>query len=151
MNDHHASESDESQNKYGFIFYSTAGNKTVCKIIKFIPAAQENIFTLTVYDKPAEDHIDEYYRINYTNSRDNLFLAISKSIFIFMERHPLSLIFLCGITPSRARLYRIIINQHLITICKHYHIHTMDDTGKMVPFNKHCTERYFLIKRKNIP
>ncbi|WAC10441.1 DUF6934 family protein [Dyadobacter pollutisoli] len=95
-----------------FTFQSLSTHKTVPKEIQFIKIT-DKLYNLAFGDLQMNDEIDD---LVVTNNKDTeLVLAtVIQAIQAFLKSYSQNAVYFTGSTPSRTRLYRIILNREYV-------------------------------------
>jgi hypothetical protein len=132
-----------------FTFDSIGPNGIIPKAVVYSPLYNmADIYNLAFGDMISDEDFDDEV-ISNNNDRDKVLATVIQTMLVFFETYPNKIVFLTGSTPSRTRLYQIIINREYYTVSEVFEIEGVkNNTREKIVQNK----RYdaFLIKLKTI-
>lgn len=132
-----------------FTFLSTGPKGSVKKYILFKPMESvPGVFTMGFGDiMPGGELSDKVV----TNNQDLSLIvgALLLAIECFFKQHPEKSLFIIGNTPSRTRLYRIIISRNFQSIESRFSIYGLTE-GNWDPFVNNRSYEAYLIQLKNV-
>jgi hypothetical protein len=130
-----------------FTFQSLSTDKTVQKEIQFIKIT-DKLYNLAFGDLQMNDEIDD---LVVTNNKDTeLVLAtVIQAIQAFLQSYSQNAVYFTGSTPSRTRLYRIILNREYVNWCDVFEVYgVLGD--KIVPFETNVRFKAFIVKMREV-
>jgi hypothetical protein len=110
-----------------FNFLSTGPNGIIKKYILFKPMERvSDVFSMGFGDIMDNGSVNDQV---VTNNQDLSLVvgALLASIGLFFERYPTKSVFIAGTTPSRTRLYRIIISKNFPVVQSRFRIFGLID------------------------
>ena len=130
-----------------FEFVST-GERIIRKVIIYQKLPFENIYNLALGD--IDEHGQTDYEITSDNGDRDLILAtVIQTMIAFFEQYPKASIFIAGSTPSRTRLYQVVIARELAEIQKRFDVMGITEMGSE-PFLTGKSYGAFVISLKQL-
>jgi hypothetical protein len=135
-----------------FTFISEGPKGKILKQIEFTKIKYrgiKNLFNLAFGDiiEGTNDINDQV--ISDNDDRDKVLATVIQAISTFTERYPKAIIYFSGSTPSRTRLYQIVIAKFYDDFSEEFVIDGYAE-GKYITFEKNKQYEAFLITRKSI-
>ncbi len=120
------------------------------RIIRKVVILQRMTFP-TVYNLALGD-VDEQGRTDYeitsdNGDRDTILATVIQTLVAFFEKYPQASVFIAGSTPSRTRLYQVVIARELGEIQKRFEVMGVTEHGPE-PFSRAKGYQAFVISLK---
>ena len=138
----------------GWYTFISLGNKSIEKVVEFIPTGVPNIMSLSFGDLLEDGSID--YNVVSNNGDINKVLAtVIEIVNHFTSQRPEVSIYFKGSTVERTKLYKRVLKMHYPVFCKSFLIWGLvkmgDNYYEEIPFHPQAAIIYFcfLIKRIN--
>lgn len=150
MDADHYNDFTSQINKNDFMFTSEGPKGKINKLVRFARSGNPDILNLSFGNLKENGVIDDE-AIDNNDDRDKIIATIIAIVKDFTLRNPDKFIFFSGRTPSRTRLFRIILWKYIESIRKDFHVYgVINENNKLmrVPFIKNVNYFGFLIKRK---
>ena len=141
-----------SSDRKEFQFESEGPKGKIKKIVQFVQTQNKNIFNLAFGNWNKDGTIDDE-ATNDNKHRNKILATIAAIIYEFSSMHPNKMIFFCGTTKERTRLYRMALTINLEELKKDFYIYGVlkgIDTFELLPFSKGVDYFGFIIKRKKV-
>jgi len=127
---------------FRFEFVST-GQRSIRKVIVYQQLPFPDVYNLALGDIDEQGKAD--YEITSDNGDRNLILAtVAQTLMTFFKHHPNASVFIAGSTPSRTRLYQVVIARELTEIQKRFDVIGVTETSNE-PFSKSKSYQAFVI------
>lgn len=142
------SAANEAKTTFAFISEGPKG-----KILKRIQYEMieldnyENVYNLGFGDLNADATDIDDLVVTGNQDRDKVLATVINTAYIFLERHPEASIYIQGSTPSRTRLYQIIINNYFDILSESFLIEGLTEK-EFLNFEKNNYYKAFLITPK---
>lgn len=137
-------QSDDSRLYFEFLSVSPA--RSIRKAVMFTPLSSNRAFNLALLDiLPDKTFCGQ--TISNNGDLEKVMATVAQCIAHFFEHYPSADIYLQGNTPTRTRLYRIIISRELQKIRKYYEIYGTIDS-KLELFESNKNYELYLLRRK---
>lgn len=136
-----------STEAFRFEFVST-GQRIIHKVIVYQQLPLPNTYNLALGDVDEQGKVD--YEVTSDNGDRNLILAtVVQTMIAFFGQHPETFVVIAGSTPSRTRLYQVVIARELAEIQKRFNVVGVTETGDE-PFSKGRSYRAFVVSEKQL-
>ena len=134
-----------SKTKKTYTFTSVGENGVIQKIVAFTEF-QANVYNLGFgdFDKTTQEVDDEVVTNN--GDMEKVLATVFFIIQQFFIEKPAAWVYIEGSTPSRTRLYQVIINKFYDEFQRSYEIHGIQN-DVVSPFEKNVSYDSFLIKK----
>jgi hypothetical protein len=136
--------------KFEFKFVSEGPAGKIVKMIQFTETENKGIYNLAFGNLGADGKLNDDV-ISNNRDRNKILATVATAIYEFCTHKPKALIFFCGNTPQRTRLYRMALTINLTELKKDFWIYGLIKNGEMlkkINFCKGIDYYGFLIKRK---
>lgn len=134
-----------------FDFYSVGPQKSVKKIVVYSPFPDvPDLFNLTLADSFSDGSISDT-SVTDNGDMEKVLATVIQTIFHFFAANPDKRIYIEGSTPTRTRLYGVVIARELALIQENFLVYGLSDY-EMTPFEKNHQYTAFVIalkKQKN--
>jgi hypothetical protein len=105
--------------KLEFKFFSEGPKGKIAIVIQFTKLMNNDIYNLAFGNPKADGSIDDKIT-NDNKDRNKILATIAVAIYEFTALYPDRLIFFCGSTPQRTRLYRMALTTKLKELEKRF-------------------------------
>lgn len=129
-----------------FYFISEGKKGLIRKVISFRKTWDPDIYNLSFGDY-CSGKIPDDSVITDNGDRDKVLATVVHAMHVYTAKYPYRWIFAQGSTPSRTRLYRMLINNRFEELSQWYDFYTVVDEA-VYPFDADKAATAFLIKRK---
>ncbi|GAA4448802.1 DUF6934 family protein [Rurimicrobium arvi] len=137
-------------------FYSEGNNGVIRKLIAFSATQYSELYNLAFGDATDSDDVDDTVE-SKNGDRDKVLATVAASVYEYTSNYPNRNIFFGGSTPSRTRLYKMVITKNYDEIVSDFDIFVLYNDGiegsllKREHFNvkaeyKNCVG--FIVQRK---
>lgn len=141
-------EIQTSINSIYFEFISSGVNGNIVKVVKYTPLKYDtDVFNLGFGDKNIETGDLDDRAITNNGDTDKVLATVAFTIYNFFEEFPDAIVYLCGVTPSRTRLYQINISKFFDYISNDFEVLGELEEG-FERFRKNVNYLGFAIKHK---
>ena len=128
-----------------FEFVST-GQRIIHKVIVYQQLPSTDAYNLALGDVDEQGKVD--YDVTSDNGdRDQILATVVQTMIAFFGQHPGTFVVIAGSTPSRTRLYQVVIARELAEIQKRFNVTGITDASNE-PFSKGRSYRAFVISMK---
>ena len=132
----------QSEDTMLFEFSSIGPNGIIHKIIKY-QSITDRLYNLALGDKQADGSVDDL-TVSNNNDMDTVISTVVVSLNLFFMKYPTLAVYFAGSTPSRTRLYQIIISRELEQAQEKFIIYgIINDQSE--PFNRSHNYQAFII------
>ena len=141
-----------SSDKLEFQFISEGPKGKIKKIVQFTKTQNEDIYNLA-FGNMNDDGIIDDETTNDNKDRNKILATVAATVYEFTAQYPDKLIFFCGTTPERTRLYRMAVTINLEELQKDFRIYGVlkgIDTFEKISFKKGVDYFGFMVKRKKL-
>ncbi|WP_080055555.1 DUF6934 family protein [Spirosoma aerolatum] len=126
--------------------FVSIGQRVIRKVIIYQKLPLPNLYNLALGDIEVGGKAD-FEIISDNGDRDYVLATVIQTLITFFQNHPQASVFITGSTPSRTRLYQVVIARELTEIQKRFEISGVTETGNE-PFQKGVLYRAFVISQK---
>lgn len=107
--------------------FTSVGQRVIRKVIIYQELPFPNAYNLSIGDIDEQDKID--FEVTSDNGdRDTILATIIQTLITFFEIYPQASVFITGSTPSRTRLYQVVIARELGEIQKRFDVLGVTET-----------------------
>ena len=141
-----------SSDKLEFQFISDGPKGKIIKLIQFTQTQNSEIYNLA-FGNLRDDGLIDDETTNDNKDRNKILATVAASVYEFSSHYPDKMVFFCGTTPNRTRLYRIALSLNYEVLKKDFHIYGIQknaDTFERAAFCKGVEYYGFIIKRKKV-
>ncbi|WP_276503219.1 DUF6934 family protein [Terrimonas pollutisoli] len=141
-----------SSDKLEFQFESEGPKGTIKKMVQFAQTQNEDIYNLAFGNLNKDGSIDDE-TTNDNKDRNKILATVAATVYEFTAKYPDKMIFFCGITAERTRLYRMALTVNLEELKKDFRIYGVlkgMDSFERVLFRKGVDYFGFMVKRKKL-
>jgi len=131
---------------YSFVSVGNKG-KFIKKVI-FSETDQDGLYNLSLGDYNTKTKEIDYYSISDNGDRDKILVTVVACLFSFFKHNPKAWVYTYGSTPTRTRLYRMGISNHLDEKTEDFEIFGELEHG-WERFKINTNYRSFIIKLKD--
>jgi hypothetical protein len=89
--------------------------------------------------------------VSDNGDRDEILATLIQTLFVFLEAHPAGFVLFTGSTPTRTRLYQILISHELDQATSLLSFWGMSGNGSLVQFEKNKPYIGFVVSLKTNP
>ena len=125
--------------------FTSIGHKTIEKVIIFENTDLPDYYNLVLADILEDGTIDDLVKSN-NGDMEKILATTIQTIFAFLGHYPLAKVFFSGSSPSRTRLYNIILTKEIKNIIN-YQILGLKDKN-LSPFQRNEIYEGFVIFKK---
>ena len=111
-----------SSDKLEFQFISDGPKGEIIKVIQFAQTQNAEIYNLAFGNLRKDGSIDDE-TTNDNKDRNKIPATVAAAVFEFSSHYPDKLIFFCGTTPERTRLYRMALSLNYDELIKDFRIY----------------------------
>jgi hypothetical protein len=143
---------ESSTDKLEFTFFSEGPKGKIAKVIQFSKIMNIDAYNLSFGNYNKDGSIDDE-TTNDNKDRNKILATVAIAISEFTALYPDKLVFFCGSTPERTRLYRMALTINMKELEKDFHIYGVFkgiNIFTRVPFIKGVDYYGFMIKRKKV-
>ena len=126
--------------------FMSIGTRCIQKAIIFYKTDYPDVVTLTLANVLENGTLD-VFTISDNGDRNRILATVMQSITLFLNTHPAKTIAFTGSSPSRTRLYKIVISRELNILTRQYRIQGIGPLG-IEEFVSAHEYRHFLISLK---
>jgi hypothetical protein len=126
--------------------FLSIGNTIVRKIVLYEYTDVENMYNLTLSDFVSEG-LSTIHTVTNNGDLPKVLATVVQTLFLFFDKYPLAFVVFSGNSPSRNRLYRIVINQYFVNSDLPFDILGLYDAG-IEPFKTNIDSEGFFISPK---
>ena len=141
-----------SSDKLEFQFESEGPKGKIKKVVQFAQTSNDDIYNLAFGNLNKDGSIDDE-TTNDNKDRNKILATVAATVYEFSAEYPDKIIFFCGTTAERTRLYRIALTVNLEELKKDFHIYGVlkgMDSFERVSFRKGVDYFGFMVKRKKV-
>jgi hypothetical protein len=141
-----------SSDKLEFQFESEGPKGKIKKVVQFAQTSNDDIYNLAFGNLNKDGSIDDE-TTNDNKDRNKILATVAATVYEFTAEYPDKIIFFCGTTAERTRLYRIALTVNLEDLKKDFHIYGVlkgMDSFERVSFRKGVDYFGFMVKRKKL-
>ncbi|TLV00868.1 DUF6934 family protein [Dyadobacter luticola] len=128
--------------------FVSVGKENIPKRIVYFTTRDPFVVTLTL-GNPLENGDLDVHSIDDNGDRNKILATVMQSIRIFLNFNPQTVVAFYGSSPSRTRLYKMVISRELNQLSDRYVIHGGNQDGVEI-FSPKGEYDFFMISRKNI-
>ncbi len=138
---------ETSSDNLRFEFDSIGIQKQIRKVVQYTPLTQNSdVFNLGFGDLKPDGSINDLV-VSDNQDMEMVLSTVVQTLVCFFEFYPKKAVFFVGSTPSRTRLYQIIITKFLLEIEKSFYVRGIRN-GEMSKFVSNLKYEAFLITVK---
>lgn len=126
--------------------FISVGQRVIRKVIIYQKLPFPNIYNLALGDI-GENGKTDFETTSDNGDRDYILATVIQTLILFFEKYPQASVFIAGNTPSRTRLYQVVIARELTEIQKRFEISGVTETGDE-PFRREVSYQSFVISLK---
>jgi hypothetical protein len=134
------------EDAFRFEFESTSSEKTITKAILFQRTNLPNYYNLTLADILPDGSNDIFSKSN-NGDLEKILSTVIQTILVFLAYHPPAKVVFTGSTPSRTRLYQIVLSKELDNVNEKLEVVGFTDE-KIEPFQRNQSYLGFIISNK---
>lgn len=128
--------------------FVSVGHRVIRKVIIYQKLPLPDLYNLALGD------IDEGGKADFEITSDNgdrdfVLATVVQTLITFFQKHPQASVFITGSTPSRTRLYQVVIARELTEIQKRFEISGVTEIEDE-PFRKGAPYQAFVISQKRL-
>lgn len=141
-----------SSDKLEFQFKSKGPKGEIKKVVQFTKTQNGDIYNLAFGNLNEDNSVDDE-TTNDNKDRNKILATIAAIVYEFTAYYPDKMIFFCGTTPERTRLYRMALTINLEELKKDFKIYGVlkgIDSFVKVGFRKGIDYFGFIVKRKSL-
>lgn len=141
-----------SSDKLEFQFESEGPKGKIKKVVQFAQTQNEAIYNLAFGNQNKDGSVDDE-TTNDNKDRNKILATVAATVYEFTAQYPDKMVFFCGSTPERTRLYRIALSVNLAQLKKDFRIYGVlkgIGTFERVAFKSGVDYFGFIVKRKNL-
>ena len=141
-----------SSDKLEYQFTSEGPKGKIVKVIQFTQTQNIEIYNLAFGNLRNDGSVDDE-TTNDNKDRNKILATIAAAVYEFSSQYPDKLIFFCGTTPERTRLYRMALSVNFEELKNDFRIYGIlkgMNAFEQVPFRRGVDYFGFMIKRKNV-
>lgn len=141
-----------STDKLEFLFTSNGPRGKIVKIIQFTPTQNDKIYNLAFGNLRSDGLIDDE-TANDNKDRNKILATVAAAVYEFSSCYPDKLVFFCGTTPDRTRLYRMALSINYEELKEDFWLYGIlrgIGTFELVNFKPGVNYIGFMIKRKKV-
>ena len=126
--------------------FDSVGNQVIPKVIVYEKLPFPDTYNLALGDIDEQGKAD-FETISDNGDRDYVLATVIQTLIAFFQKHPRASVLITGSTPSRTRLYQVVIARELVEIQKRFDIYGVTEMGDE-PFRKGALYQAFVISLK---
>ena len=134
------------EDAFRFEFETTSQEKTIPKAILFQRTNLPNYYNLTLADILSDGSNDIFSKSN-NGDLEKILSTVIQTILVFLAYHPPAKVVFTGNTPSRTRLYQIVLSKELDNVRKKLEVLGFTDE-KIESFQRNQSYLGFIISNK---
>jgi hypothetical protein len=141
-----------SSDKLEFQFESEGLKGKIKKVVQFAQTSNKGIYNLAFGNLNKDGSIDDE-TTNDNKDRNKILATIAATVYEFTAAYPDKIIFFCGTTAERTRLYRMALTVNLEELKKDFHIYGVlkgMDSFERISFRKGVDYFGFMVTRKKV-
>jgi hypothetical protein len=141
-----------SSDKLEFQFESEGPKGRIKKVVQFVQTSNNDIYNLAFGNLNKDGSIDDE-TTNDNRDRNKILATVAATVYEFTSEYPGKIIFFCGTTSERTRLYRMALTVNLEELKRDFHIYGVlkgIDSFERVAFRKGVDYYGFMVKRKKL-
>jgi hypothetical protein len=141
-----------SSDKLEFQFDSEGPRGKIKKVVQFAQTHNEAIYNLAFGNLNKDGSIDDE-TTNDNKDRNKILATVAATVYEFTAHYSEKIVFFCGSTPERTRLYRMALTVNLEQLKKDFRIYGVlkgINTFERVLFRKGVDYFGFMIERKKV-
>ena len=141
-----------SSDKLEFQLESEGPKGKINKVVQFAQTSNDDIYNLAFGNLNKDGSIDDE-TTNDNKDRTKILATVAATVYEFTAEYPDKMIFFCGTTAERTRLYRIALTVNLEELKKDFHVYGVlkgMDSFEKVTFRKGVDYFGFMVKRKKV-
>ena len=141
-----------SSDKLEFQFESEGPKGRIKKVVQFVQTSNNDIYNLAFGNLNKDGSIDDE-TTNDNKDRNKILATVAATVYEFTAEYPDKIIFFCGTTAERTRLYRIALSVNLEELKKDFHIYgVLKGIGSFerVSFRNGVDYFGFMVTRKKV-
>lgn len=137
---------EASEDSLSFAFDSISGQRIIRKKAEFVLISAD-LYNFAFGDVNEEDEIDDFV-VSNNKDMDKVFATLIQILITFLKTHKGKGVYFKGSTPSRTRMYQIILNKEranwegLLAVYGSYN-------GNLMPFETDHRYNSFIVELKN--
>ena len=126
--------------------FDSVGDRIIHKVIVYEKLPFPNTYNLALGDIDEQGKAD-FEIISDNGDRDYVLATVIQTLIAFFQRNPRASVFISGSTPSRTRLYQVVIARELAEIQKRFDVYGVTEV-RNEPFQKGALYQAFVISLK---
>lgn len=141
-----------SSDKLEFKFESEGPKGKIEKVVQFAQTQNEAIYNLAFGNYNKDGSIDDE-TTNDNKDRNKILATVAATVYEFTAQYPDRIVFFCGSTPERTRLYRMALTINLEQLKSDFRIYGVlkgMGTFERVLFRKGVDYFGFMVERKKV-
>lgn len=136
------------ENSHIFYFISIGKKGKIEKVVIYEETDVEGVFNLGFGDKnPITGGLDDLIVTN-NGDTEKVLATVVTTLYTFTKNYPFAVIYIEGSSPSRNRLYRLLITKYLDLAEQDFNIYGVLSNEAVVPFIPNSEYIAFIIQRK---
>ena len=100
------------EDAYRFTFNSVGQNGVIPKIIIYSKTDLPDYYNLALGDVRTDGTVDVFSKSN-NGDMEKILATVIQTLMVFLAYHPEANVFFAGSTPTRTRLYQIVLNKEI--------------------------------------
>lgn len=139
-----------SSDKLRFQFISEGPKGKIKKVVQFTKTQNDDIYNLAFGNLNKDNSTDDE-TANDNKDRNKILATVAATVYEFTAQYPDKMIFFCGTTPERTRLYRMALTVNFEELKNDFKIFGVlkgIDSFEKVTFKKGVDYYGFIVKRK---
>ncbi|HXB96316.1 MAG TPA: hypothetical protein VNU70_14190 [Puia sp.] len=131
-----------------FEFMSVGRNGSIKKRVVFAKTDMRGIYNLAFGNIRSDNSMDDGF-INDNGDRNEILATVAQAVDIYTQRYPRRWIYFRGNTPTKTRLYRMVISIYWGELSQKFEIYAdVDGKEHFIPFQRNMLLDGFLIRRR---
>ena len=131
-----------------FEFESIGPKGVITKVVNYTEINVKGFFNLGFEDKDPQSGYISDLTVTNNNDSQKVLATVARTLYLFTEHYPKSVVIATGSTLARTRLYRIGIANNLTAIEQDFIILGLTEAN-WEPFRKNITYHAFSVRRKS--
>ncbi len=141
-----------SSDKLEFQFISEGPKGEIKKVVQFTKTQNADIYNLAFGNLNPDNTIDDE-TTNDNKDRNKILATVAATVYEFTANYPDKMIFFCGTTPERTRLYRMALTINFEELRNDFTIYGVlkgIESFEKITFRKGADYYGFIVKRKRV-
>ncbi|MBC7641942.1 MAG: hypothetical protein H7174_06325 [Flavobacterium sp.] len=130
-----------------FEFESIGPKGIITKVVRYTEINVHGYYNLGFGDKDPQSSFISDLTVTNNNDSQKVLATVARTLYLFAERYPDSVVLATGSILARTRLYRIGITNNLAEIEQDFAVLGLTDSV-WEPFRKNVTYHSFAVRRK---